>query len=78
MTATARSLACRRAAHRQQREVWLTDVPPVSAETRRRVALLVCGRAGSVDEARFVLDALGLLADPVVGSRRHAGRGVSR
>lgn len=49
----------------------LDDSPltPVSAECRRRAALVVCGRAGDNDSARLLLDALGLLDDPEIRSR---------
>ena len=41
-----------------------SPIPPVSAERRRRAAIVVCGRAGDRDAARLLLDALGLLEDP--------------
>jgi hypothetical protein len=49
----------------------LDDSPltPVSAECRRRAALVVCGRAGDNDSARLLLDALGLLDDPDIRRR---------
>lgn len=49
----------------------LDDSPltPVSADRRRRAALVVCGRAGDHDSARLLLDALGLLDDPEIRNR---------
>jgi hypothetical protein len=46
-----------------RRESLLSDfaLAPLSAEERRRAALAVCNRATSADEARELLDALGLL-----------------
>jgi hypothetical protein len=46
-----------------RRESLLTDfaLTPISPEERRRAALAVCHRATSADEARELLDALGLL-----------------
>ena len=41
-----------------------SPIPPVSADRRRRAALVVCGRADDRDAARMLLDALGLLDDP--------------
>ena len=43
-----------------------SPIPPVSADRRRRAAVIVCGRAGDRDEARMLLDALGLLDDPEI------------
>ncbi|HET6818095.1 MAG TPA: hypothetical protein VFJ17_01975 [Mycobacteriales bacterium] len=43
-----------------------SPIPPVSDELRRRAALVVCSRADDRDTARLLLDALGLLDDPVV------------
>jgi hypothetical protein len=46
-----------------RRESLLTDfaLTPISAEERRRAALAVCHRAADADEARELLEALGLL-----------------
>ncbi len=46
------------------------QVHQLSDEELRRAALTVCGRANDVDEARDLLDALGLLDD--LRSRRAA------
>ena len=43
-----------------------SPIPPVSDELRRRAALVVCSRADDRETARLLLDALGLLDDPVV------------
>jgi hypothetical protein len=43
-----------------------SPIPPVSAERRRRAALVVCGRADDRDTARLLLEALGLLDDPEI------------
>jgi hypothetical protein len=45
-----------------------SPIPPVSAEQRRRAALVVCSRADDRDSARLLLEALGLLGDPAVTS----------
>jgi hypothetical protein len=47
-----------------RRETLLTDftISPVSPEERRRAALTVCEQAETVDEARELLEALGLLS----------------
>jgi len=45
-----------------------SPIPPVSADRRRRAALVVCSRAGDHDSARMLLDALGLLDDPDIRS----------
>jgi hypothetical protein len=47
-----------------------SPIPTVSDDQRRRAALVVCSRADDQETARLLLDALGLLDDPVV--RRHA------
>ncbi|HTW21208.1 MAG TPA: hypothetical protein VME70_13465 [Mycobacteriales bacterium] len=46
-----------------RRESLLADftVTPIPPEVRRRAALAVCHRASTVEEARELLDALGLL-----------------
>jgi hypothetical protein len=46
-----------------RRESLLTDfaLVPITAEERRRAALAVCRRSASAEEARELLDALGLL-----------------
>jgi hypothetical protein len=46
-----------------RRESLLTDfaLTPISSEEKRRAALAVCHRATSADEARELLEALGLL-----------------
>jgi hypothetical protein len=46
-----------------RRESLLADfaLTPVSPEERRRAALAICHRAASADEARELLEALGLL-----------------
>jgi hypothetical protein len=46
-----------------------SPIPPVSADRRRRAALVVCGRAGDHDSARLLLEALGLLEDPEITRR---------
>jgi hypothetical protein len=46
-----------------------SPIPPVSADRRRRAALVVCGRAGDNESARMLLDALGLLDDPDIRRR---------
>lgn len=43
-----------------------SPIPPISADRRRRAALVVCGRADDRESARLLLDALGLLDDPDV------------
>lgn len=43
-----------------------SPIPPVSAERRRRAAMVVCGRSDDRDTARLLLDALGLLDDPEI------------
>jgi hypothetical protein len=50
-----------------RRESLLADyaLAPISAAERRRAALAVCHRAATVEEARELLDALGLL-DPAI------------
>jgi len=47
-----------------------SPIPPVSADRRRRAALVVCSRADDRDSARLLLEALGLLDDPDI---RRAG-----
>ena len=49
-----------------------SPIPTVSDEQRRRAALVVCSRAGDHDTARLLLEALGLLDDPVVGRQAAA------
>jgi hypothetical protein len=46
-----------------RRESLLADftLAPVSAEERHRAAIAVCDRSATVDEARELLEALGLL-----------------
>jgi hypothetical protein len=46
-----------------RRESLLADfaLTPISPEDRRRAALAVCHRSANADEARELLDALGLL-----------------
>jgi hypothetical protein len=54
-----------------RRETMLADftVVPVSAEDRHRAALAVCHRSATVEEARELLDALGLLeSEKVAGA----------
>ena len=46
-----------------------SPIPPVSADRRRRAALVVCSRADDRDSARLLLDALGLLDDPDIRQR---------
>jgi hypothetical protein len=48
-----------------RRESLLTDftLTPVPEQDRRRAALAVCDRSSSVEEARELLEALGLLDD---------------
>jgi hypothetical protein len=47
-----------------------SPIPPVSADRRRRAALVVCSRADDRESARLLLDVLGLLDDPDVVGRR--------
>jgi hypothetical protein len=47
-----------------------SPIPPVPAESRRRAALVICGRAGDNESARLLLEALGLLDDPDIRNRR--------
>jgi hypothetical protein len=51
-----------------RREALLSDftLAPVSADERRRAALAVCGRSETTDEARELLEALGLLDDTAI------------
>jgi hypothetical protein len=51
-----------------RRETLLTDFTLVqlTAEERRRAALTVCHRSETVDEARELLSALGLLDDEAI------------
>ncbi|HWB67124.1 MAG TPA: hypothetical protein VG708_09895 [Mycobacteriales bacterium] len=51
-----------------RREPLLMDfaVTPVSPADRRRAALAVCARSANADEARGLLEALGLLDDRAV------------
>ena len=51
-----------------RRETLLTDftLAPLSAEQRRRAALTVCRSSETVDEARELLSALGLLDDAAI------------
>jgi hypothetical protein len=53
-----------------RRESLLTDftLAPVSREERRRAALAVCHRSATADEARELLDALGLLDTSMRGA----------
>jgi hypothetical protein len=62
MTTTTRTPR-RAKAVEPRRESLLTDftVTPMSAEDRRRAAIAVCRRSASVEEARELLEALGLL-----------------
>jgi hypothetical protein len=55
----------RKTATEPRRESLLTDftLTPVPEQDRRRAALAICDRASSVDEARELLEALGLLED---------------
>jgi hypothetical protein len=64
LTMTASTRSPRRAGSAEpRREALLTDfaLTPISAAERRQAALAVCDRAATVDEARELLDALGLL-----------------
>lgn len=51
-----------------RRETLLTDftLSPLSPEERRRAALTVCRSSETVDEARELLSALGLLEDDAI------------
>jgi hypothetical protein len=51
-----------------RRETLLTDftVVPLSVEDRRRAALTVCRASETVEEARELLSALGLLDDTAI------------
>ncbi|MGN6474581.1 MAG: hypothetical protein ACTHK4_13170 [Mycobacteriales bacterium] len=51
-----------------RRETLLTDFTliPLSADERRRAALAVCHSSETVDEARELLSALGLLDDEAI------------
>jgi hypothetical protein len=51
-----------------RRETLLTDftLAPLSVEERRRAALTVCRSSETVDEARELLSALGLLDDEAI------------
>jgi hypothetical protein len=51
-----------------RRETLLTDftLAPLSPEERRRAALTVCRSSETVDEARELLSALGLLDDAAI------------
>ena len=51
-----------------RRETLLTDftLAPLSPEQRRRAALTVCRSSETVDEARELLSALGLLDDEAI------------
>lgn len=62
MTTTTQSTRRGKAAE-PRRESLLADfaLVPISAEERRRAALAVCDRAETKDEARDLLEALGLL-----------------
>jgi hypothetical protein len=55
----------RKAATEPRRESLLTDftLTPIPEQDRRRAALAICDRSSSVEEARELLEALGLLAD---------------
>jgi hypothetical protein len=57
-----------RTANEPRRESLLTDftLTPVPEQDRRRAALAICDRASSVEEARELLAALGLLDDKAV------------
>jgi hypothetical protein len=48
-----------------------SPIPPVSADRRRRAALVVCGRVSDRESARLVLEALGLLDDPDIAGQRN-------
>jgi hypothetical protein len=50
-----------------------SPIPTVTDDQRRQAALVVCSRAGDHETARLLLDALGLLDDPVVGQHAAAG-----
>jgi hypothetical protein len=51
-----------------RRESLLTDfvMTPVPEQDRRRAALAICDRSSSVEEARELLEALGLLEDTAI------------
>jgi hypothetical protein len=53
-----------------RRETLLTDfsLAPLSPEDRRQAALAVCHRSASVEEARELLSALGLLDAALLGA----------
>jgi hypothetical protein len=58
----------RKSATEPRRESLLTDftVTPIPEQDRRRAALAICDRASSVEEARELLEALGLLEDTAI------------
>jgi hypothetical protein len=62
MTTTTRTPRRAKSAE-PRRESLLTDftLAPISPEQRRRAALAVCHRSATADEARELLEALGLL-----------------
>ena len=43
-----------------------SPIPPISEDRRRRAALVVCGRVEDPEQARIVLEALGLFDDPAI------------
>jgi hypothetical protein len=55
----------RRAPAEPRRESLLADftLTPIPEQDRRRAALAICDRSSSVEEARELLEALGLLDD---------------
>ncbi|HEX3824439.1 MAG TPA: hypothetical protein VHV79_08240 [Mycobacteriales bacterium] len=67
MTATTRPLR-RTKPVEPRRESLLADftLVPIGPEERRRAALAVCHRSATAEEARELLDALGLLDDAMV------------
>jgi hypothetical protein len=58
----------RKATTEPRRESLLTDftLTPVPEQDRRRAALAICDRSSSVEEARELLEALGLLEDKAI------------
>jgi hypothetical protein len=65
MTTTSTAQHSRGRKSETRRETLLTDfaITPVAPEERRRAALAVCARSETADEARELLEALGLLDD---------------
>lgn len=65
MTTTQSTQRARGRKSETRRETLLTDfaITPVPPEERRRAALAVCARSETVDDARELLEALGLLDD---------------